>query len=162
MPGFVQYYYDKGKIPAHTKPAFTNYSLLTVHNIIAKNALILMTKTTDFPLDQPKSINDTFPENAPNFNYLHDVASAWLEKYNTNCYRNSIFFKGPMLYIYYKKLDTEILPYNSQSLHSHKNSIKNILVEYQCKGDPEDWLPSNNMLVNISGPRQSARNVNKE
>ena len=61
-----------------------------------------MTKATDFRLAQPVSINNTFLENAPNFNYSHDVDSAWLEKYNTLCYRNSIFFKGPMLYADYK------------------------------------------------------------
>ena len=161
IPGFVQYYYDKGKMPAHTKPAFKNYKLLTVQNIIAKNAILLMTKATDFPLVQPISVNNTFPEDAPNFNQSHEVASAWLEKYNTLSYRNSIFFKGPMLYADYKKINTEILPHNYQSLHSHKNCIKQILIEYQCKGDPEDWLPSNNMLVNINGPRKSARNMNK-
>ena len=158
MPGFVQYFYHKGKMPAHTKPAFKKYNLLTVQNIIAKNAIILMTKVTDFPLMQPTSINSTFPENAPNFNVLRDVAGAWLDKYNTLCYRDSIFFKGPMLYADYKQLNTELLPYNLHSLHSHKNCIKQILIEYQCKGDPEEWLPSNNILVNISGPRKSARN----
>ena len=39
MPGYVQYYYDEGKFPAHTQPAFKKYNLLTAQKIIAKNAL---------------------------------------------------------------------------------------------------------------------------
>ena len=62
-----------------------------------------MTKTTDFLSAQPKTINESFPENAPNFNYSCDVSSTWLEIiYNTLCYRNSRFFKGPILYADYK------------------------------------------------------------
>ena len=45
MPGYVQYYYEDGITPAHTKPAFKEYKILTVQGIIAKNALLLMTKT---------------------------------------------------------------------------------------------------------------------
>ena len=161
MPGYVQYYYDEGKLPAHTKPAFKKYNLLTAHSIIAKNAILLMTKTTNFPSTQPKSINQLFPENAPHFNYSCEVSSTWLETYNTLCYRNSIFFKGPMLYADYKTLNTELLPYG-QTLYSHKSRIKKFLLEYQSEGDPDEWHFSNNILVNISGPRKSVRNMNKE
>ena len=40
-----------------------------------------------------------------------------------------------------------------------KNSVKNFLIEYQSKGDPNDWESSNNILFNISGPRRSERNA---
>ena len=125
MPGYVQFYYDDGTLPAHTKPAFKDYNLLTVQNIIAKNAILLLTKTTEFPSALPKSINRTFPENAPIFNYNCDISSIWLEKYNTLCYRNSVFFKGPMLYADYKKLYTE-QPQKLKTFYSHKKRVKKI------------------------------------
>ena len=48
---------------------------------------------------------------------------------------------------------------SGQTVCSHKSRVKKFLLEYQSEGDPEDWHSSNNILVNISGPRKSARNV---
>ena len=42
------------------------------------------------------------------------------------------------------------------------SGVKKSLLEYQSESDPEDYQSSNNILVNISGPRKSARNVNKD
>ena len=97
------------KLPPTKSLLSKKFDLLTAQSIIAKNSLVLMTKNTDFPSAQPKTVNESFPENAPNFNYSCDVFSTWLEKYNTLCYRNSMFFKGPMLYADYKRLNTELL-----------------------------------------------------
>ena len=69
MPGFVRYFYKDGVIPTHTKSAFSEYKILTVHNIIAKNALLLMSKITNVKGMLPTSIENLFPaDNAPNFN----------------------------------------------------------------------------------------------
>ena len=42
MPGFVNYYFKDWELPAHTKPAFTNYNILTFQNIIVLNTLFLI------------------------------------------------------------------------------------------------------------------------
>ena len=79
-----------------------------------------------------------------------------------------MFFKVPMLYADNKELNTELLPSvvllcspSGQTFCSHKSRVKKFLLEYQSEGDPEDWYSSNNILVNTSGPRKSARNVNE-
>ena len=38
MPGYVQYFYEDGITPAHTKSAFKEYNILTVQSIKAKTA----------------------------------------------------------------------------------------------------------------------------
>ena len=44
IPGFANYFYKDGETPHHTKFAFNNYGVLSIQNIIAKNALIFMYK----------------------------------------------------------------------------------------------------------------------
>ena len=44
MPGFNLNYFKDGLTPCHTKPFFTEYSILTVHSIIFTNILIFMHK----------------------------------------------------------------------------------------------------------------------
>ena len=46
MPGYVNYFYKKGKIPDHTKPAFSVYGILAIQNIIALNALLFVYKSS--------------------------------------------------------------------------------------------------------------------
>ena len=97
------------------------------------------------------------------------MSSTWLEKYNALCYRNSIFFKDPILYADYKRLNTELLPcvYRATTIWTNflfsqepRQKIPSRIL--QSESDPEDWHSSNNILVNISGPYKSARNVNKD
>ena len=38
MPGYVNYYYKEGQLPAHTKTSFAEYEIVTVHGIITDNA----------------------------------------------------------------------------------------------------------------------------
>ena len=49
MPGYVNYTYRKGKIPGHTKLAFTQYGILTVQNLIAIYAFLFIYKIRNFP-----------------------------------------------------------------------------------------------------------------
>ena len=44
MPGYVNYFYKDGKLPTGTKKCFTDYRVLTIHGIIASNALNFMHK----------------------------------------------------------------------------------------------------------------------
>ena len=48
MPGYVQYYYEDGITPAHTNLAFKEYNILTVHSLIAKNAILLISKMSTY------------------------------------------------------------------------------------------------------------------
>ena len=48
-PGFNRNYYKEGEMPAHTKPFFAKYNILSVHNIIVINALLFMHKPEALP-----------------------------------------------------------------------------------------------------------------
>ena len=157
MPGFVQYFYKDGITPAHTKPAFKEYNILTVQSLIAKNALLLMTKIIKFQSTLPKSICDIFKEFSIELEQISDIPNTWLDKYNTNNYRNSIFFKAPMLYLDYRSLNVDEIP-QCETINPHKRFVKKVLLEYQSSGDTNEWESSNNILINISGPRSSKRN----
>ena len=159
MPGYVQYYYEDGKLPAHTKNAFKEFNILTVNSVIAKNALLLMTKVSKFPSSLPPSISGTFHDVIQEFGANNNIPNWWLEKYNSLSYRNSIFFKGHMLYLDYLSANDDNLP-QCKFINTHKRYIKIFLLEYQSNGDPQEWQATNNILINISGPRMSARNKN--
>ena len=65
IPGFINYKFKDGKIPGHTKSKFSEYKILTIHNIIALNALILLHKIQNYPSLLPISIRKTIPANSP-------------------------------------------------------------------------------------------------
>ena len=62
MPGYVKYCYKDGVLLTHIKSALKNYciSILTVQIIVAKNALIFMSKILRFTSDMPRSIRNLF------------------------------------------------------------------------------------------------------
>ena len=98
IPGFITYNYEDGIIPGHTKKYFNEYNILTIHNIIAFNALVMLNKISSFPSLLPNSIVATIPTYSPEHGSTHDDCEKWLKTYNTPTYRNSLFFKGPLLY----------------------------------------------------------------
>ena len=54
----------------------------------------MLNKIRSFPSLLPNSIVATIPTHSPE----HDDCEKWLKTYNTPTYRNSLFFKGPLLY----------------------------------------------------------------
>ena len=100
MPGYVNLFYHDGDMPTHTKPGFTQYNVLTVQGVIAKNALIFMHKIKNFPNSLPLSVLDTIIPVAPLDSLNYDTCKDWLDKFGTISYRKSIFFKGPLIYIH--------------------------------------------------------------
>ena len=157
MTGYVKYFYKDGIFPSHTKSTFVEHKILTAHSIIIKNALLFMHKIYCFPSQLPVSIRNTIPDNAPSdsFELSHETCSAWLERYNNQIYRNSIFFKGPLLYT---DMSNSYPNWNSCfSTNSLKKNIKRILREIQAKGDNVEWQADNFKLYNIQGPRKSKR-----
>ena len=79
IPGFINYKYKDGKIPGHTKSKFSEYKILTIHNIIALNAFLLLHKVHNYPTLLPKSIRETIPESSPIAGSNHESCVKWLK-----------------------------------------------------------------------------------
>ena len=155
MTGYVNYFYKDGDTPAKTKSTFTKHKILTVHNIIAKNTLLFMYKVNKFMCYLPISVRETISENAPKGCSSHVTCADWLETYNNNVFRNSIVFKGPLLFSDFK--DNNESCNECYCIPSLKNKIKRKLHEVQSEGDPVEWQASNFLLYNINGLRRSDR-----
>ena len=155
MPYHVNYFYQDGVAPSSTKSTFTEHNILTVQSIIIKNALIFMYKIHNFATQLPTSVRDTIPNNAPTAGSTHVTCADWLAEYNYCKYRNSIYFKGPLLFrdMSYEA-DTLNTCFTTTSL---KNKIKSISRQLQKQGDATEWQPENFKLYNINGLRQSDR-----
>ena len=158
MPGFVRFFYKDGSPPAHTKPAFTNFKILSIHGIIVMNALILMHKLKYFPDLLPPSIRDTIDSNSPltHASPTHESCEAWLDTYNNSYHRKSVFFKGPLLAIEGSIAKSSAI-YASSSINAYKSKTKTYLLEQQCSGDINEWEAGNFLLHNITGLRKSNR-----
>ena len=116
-----------------------------------------MHKIYSFPSQLPLSIRNTIPDNAPSaeLDLSHETCLAWVDRYNNKNYRNSIFFKGPLLYT---DMSNSNPNWNSCfSTNSLKSNIKRVLREIQANGDSVEWQANNFKLYNIQGPRKSKR-----
>ena len=116
------------------------YLLLTVHNIIAKNASILMHKINHFPDTVPPSIRNCFPSSRPALASDHENCADWLKVYNEIPYRASIFYKGPIIAIsdFNHNLITNSLA-SLYSLNIYKNTAKKLLLSHQSEGNNSEW-----------------------
>lgn len=154
MTGYVNYRYQDGKPPDHTKSAFMEHEILTVHGVIVKNALILMHKIKNMPSKLPKSIRELFPSYMPEHGTSHDENARWLAEYGESYIRNSVFYKGPMLAV--TKHNIEITcPSSIFSQSIYKKSAKRILLNLQNLGTGDEWPPF--LLHNIPGLRKTTR-----
>ena len=156
MPGYVNLFYKDGCLPAHTKPGFTQFNLLTVHGVIAKNAMIFMHKINNFPRSTPISVCETIAPNAPVPESNHETCHDWLAEYGTTVYSKSVFYKGPLIYNdSIRHLPSK--PTGIFSVNAYKNNVKCMLLDFQEQGDGDEWQANNFYLYNISGLRKSAR-----
>ena len=156
MPGFVNYWYKDGKLPEHTKASFKQYGILTVHGIIALNALSFLHKVYHYPQSLPSSIVHTIPSNTPRPGYIYGECYEWSQKYNNVPYRSTIFHKGPLLYITFTKINEtcpSALSYTSLKLY--KKCAKQMLIDQQSSGS-DDSFP-NFLIYTIQGLRFSTR-----
>ena len=158
MPGYVNFFYKNGKIPTHTKRSFNELQILTVHNIIATNALTFMHKVHNFPSSLPQSVRGTIASDAPTSGNSHEDCESWLGKYSNCCYRNTLFYKGPLIYSD-AKYSSLIVPATIISYKVYRNRTKQLLLQAQIQGDAEEWTSSNFALNNIDGLRKSKRNI---
>ena len=154
IPGFINYNFREGLLPGHTKSAFNEYKIFTVHNIIALNALLFMGKIHSFPSLLPPSIISTIPTSSPVPGSTYENCENWLLAYNNCVYRTSVFFKGPMLYTtsgIIAELDTN----NSSYIKSFRSKTRAKILYCQNKGDKDEWLSDNFVLNKINGLRLS-------
>ena len=158
MSGYVNYYYKDGETPANTKPIFLKHKILTVQSIIVKNALIFMYKINKFTSHLPVSIRETIPNNAPTTGSTYHTCADWLTKYNYCKHRNSIYYKGPLLFT---EFSSENETWNTCfTITSLKSRIKRNLHEIQSRGEPLEWQSKNFKLYEINGLRKSDRLAN--
>ena len=156
IPGYVQYKYQDGIMPDHTKSFFSRYSILTVQSVIVLNALLFMHKVKHFPRSLPVSITNIIPENIPIPGSTHETCEDWLSEYNNHIYRSSILFKGPLLSII-PNITELTTPTSLLKIKIYKNNVKTALLKVQKEGDVNEWQACNFILNNTPGLRKSPR-----
>ena len=84
----------------------------------------------------------------------HESSELWYNIYRESKYKDTIFYKGPLLFV--SPINSEITTLTSLlSVNIYKNSAKNELLKQQSEGDHEEWPTF--ILHNIPGLRQSTR-----
>ena len=144
-------------IPSHTKKSFNEQEILTVHNIIALNALTFMHKVHNFPQSLPLSVRGTIASDAPKHGNSHSECLEWLQKFGSPCYSKTVFYKGPLIYSD-DKYSHVISPATLISFKVYRKRVRELLLKAQTQGDAYEWQFSNFALNNISGLRRSERN----
>ena len=154
IPGFVNYYYKDGQLPTHTKTAFSTHKILTIHGIVVKNLLIFLHKLKYHSTSLPTTVSNTMHTDAPiTLDPPTDNNLTWYNEHNDSWFRNSLFFKAPLLYRSYPNLTENADHLTNLNL---KKLLKKRLLELQCSGDKDEWplFP----LYSIDGLRKSERN----
>ena len=154
MPGYVNYKYKKGILPDHTKSAFSEYKILTIHNIIAFNALLLLHKAKHFHSLVPSSVRSTISEESPGPGSNYETCENWLKIYGNHIYAKSLFFKGPLI-LANSKINENLSPASFVTLKAYKSNVKQALLIRQGDGDVNVWQTNNYVLYNTSGLRKS-------
>ena len=158
MPGHVNYFYNSGILPTHTKTFINTSKILTVQNIILKNIIIFFNKIYYNRHLLPNSVLLTVPSDIPSPTNTIDHTSDWYTKYNSTPYNKSIFFKGPLIS---NALLTESTIYNIPNNLTLKRALKSYLLEQQRLGVPTEWGPDNFKLFHIPGLQRSDRIKNQ-
>ena len=102
----------------------------------------------------PPSIAATIPKDSPTQNSTFESSAAWLEKYDNNIYRNSIFYKGPLL-IKSSGLEENLSAAGQVNIKTYKNDIRQSILGKHGNGDVVEWQSVNLPLQNIEGLRKS-------
>ena len=116
------------------------------------NALLLIKKMRSFPSLLPNSIIATIPNNSPEPGSTHNDCETWLRTYNTATYRNSLFFRGPLLYSttnVFDNIDLKIL----STPNLFKNKVRKSIFDYQRVGEISEWETHNFVLYTYKGLR---------
>ena len=149
MPGHVNYFYREGEKPAHTKAAFKEHNVLTIHSIIVKNSLLLMHKIKYFNDELPVSIVETISNDSPVHSDNSESNMNWYSHMNNEHFRKSLFLKAPLLY------SQSGIKNIAASCTSIKSYLKRTQLDSQSTGEDEQW--PNFELYSIEGLRRSDR-----
>ena len=144
MHGFVSQFYKVAVIPSHIKPAFKEHNILTVQSIIAKNALMVMSRIVRFNSDIPPSIRNLHRQ-------IHQATALYV--YGTPNYRNTVCFKGPLLQNDFSNACPLIFS-ACKTVSSYKTHAIKFLLQKQACGSSTEWDAQNNILTMISGPQK--------
>ena len=89
----------------------------------------------------PPSVSGLIPTSAPcpSDDRDHTLHKEWLDTYNTVVFRDSIFFKGPLLAMTTENNRLLGNIHNTTSLYRYKNSLRKLLVELQGSGGSDEW-----------------------
>ena len=155
IPGFIRYNYRDGEAPGHTKHKFSEYKILTIHNIIALNTYVFMQKIRSFTSLLPCSIKNTIATDSPVPGSTYETCTNWLRTHNNHIYHKSLFFKGPLLITTNKSVEESISPSSFLSAKLYRKNIKDALLLNQNNGHPTEWETLNFPTLNIHGLRKS-------
>ena len=115
-----------------------------------------MHKVKNNPRLLPVSVRETIAPDAPSEGSDHEMCKSWLTKYGAVHYRNSIFYKGPLLTAD-QKCSVILTPTARLSIKAFKSNVKRGLLSVQSQGDENEWQMDNFLLFNIAGLRKSPR-----
>ena len=156
MPGYVNYFYKEGQLPTGTKQCFNDYGVLTIHGIIANNALNFMHKVKSFPSLLPPSVKNLIPApiaHMSTINQSDSIFLSWLAEFNTHIYRNSLFFKAPLLYFEPSTVQNYASPAACISFKIFKIQSKRFILRLQTEGTKNDWKSNKFLIQNIRAIR---------
>ena len=163
MPGYVNYFYKDGQLPTSTKSFFNQNSILTIHGIIANQALKFMHKAKMFPSLLPVSVKNTITDIILSMSTLDQSDPGfltWAAEFNTHILRDSIFFKGPLIYFDPLTVRNYASPATCISFNIFKNQTKSFLLTLQSEGIENDWKSTKFLISEIRCFR-TARNIGK-
>ena len=91
-------FYDKktGELPCHTKEIFYRNKVLTVHNLIAKNCIVIMHRVYHKTI--PKPIYDIFSNTMSQNNRSRDLKLFDIPYTRLKSTDNTISVQGPQMY----------------------------------------------------------------
>ena len=141
---------DTGELPCHTKNSFSRDSLLTVHNIIAKNCLNAMHKI--YLNTAPYRISRLVDANKePDYTSRRDPVYFEISRSRLKALDKTFPFKGPILYnkvinLINKKHNFEF-KLEQKFLNPFKTTVSRYLTEVQGAGG-EEWALDNFILYN--------------
>ncbi len=157
MPGFINYFYKDGNTPTHTKPFFKENNILTVHNIIVKHIVNFLNTLYHNPEHLPNSIIELIPDNAPDLTRSIEQSMSWYNEYNSVPYKNTVFFKGPLLYVELAQNSGYSTDFNVRGKLSFKKRSKSLILSIQHSGNEQEWENENFKLYCLPGIRRSER-----
>ena len=85
----------------------------------------------------------------------------WQKTYNTPSNRNSLFFKGPLLYSTTNFVENSDIK-RTTTPNIFKNKVKKVILECQGEGETIEWEVDNFAVYKCKGLRAGSNKLNKD